>query len=45
MAPYSPYDGINEHGLAVAFMTDASASELEKCQGIITDNDALELLK
>ncbi|QHQ59571.1 linear amide C-N hydrolase [Anaerocolumna sedimenticola] len=24
-APYSPYDGINEHGLAVAFMTDASA--------------------
>ena len=24
-APYSPYDGINEFGLAVAFMTDASA--------------------
>ncbi len=24
-APYSPYDGINEHGLAVAIMTNASA--------------------
>lgn len=24
-APYSPYDGINEHGLAVAFLTDADA--------------------
>ncbi|HEX2947862.1 MAG TPA: linear amide C-N hydrolase [Clostridia bacterium] len=24
-APYSPHDGINEHGLAVACMTDASA--------------------
>ena len=24
-APYSPYDGINEHGLVVAFLTNASA--------------------
>lgn len=24
-APYSPYDGINEHGLAVAILTNASA--------------------